>query len=688
MQKKIVGIIICILLFTTFAGAVSPSYNSTKSKNSEPVTAATTHTVLSEFGTYTTCTYCKYAHEALIYLFFNRGDDYPFYYVTHVYDVNAHAYSRVKGELGLTSSPTVYWDGGWRKDIGSPDNATAVANYKKSINRCKNRTVADIDLSVDGYWLGAVNNEPKDDSNNVSINKILKWTNSQFMVNVSVTNNKASQYNGHIHVYVCDNQSSMDWYDTAGRLYTMTFLDYAFNNNTALGAGTTWTDSTIWDGTTRSNGTHFYEDVTEGNTWVIASVFDRDNDDYSDETAGYRLGKGTDPKTFTVYFGNTTPPPLGIENISVMSYLPGQLVFNTTYYWKVDVWNKKGEKTKGKILEFKTRGNKPPNPPENPYPWNDSTGYPIKINFSWQCEDPDGDNMTYDIYLGEYNPPNSNQTLIAENISVPWFEHTELLDFLTWYEWRVVAKDEWDDDFGNYNTSSLNWTFKTEANLPPNKASDPFPSNESENIPTSITLRWNGSDPNYGDPLKYDFYFGPSSDPNLWYDNRTVNYTKPPYNLVENETYYWKINTWDRDGLKSKGDLWWFNTGRNDRPIVITIDGPTQVKPNEEHEYTFIATDRENDSVSYYIEWGDGTITNWTPWQPAGPPGYTESHSWAKKGTYQINCTAKDKYGEGDRATLKVSVPRNKALNINSYFIKFLEKHLYLFPLLRRILGL
>jgi len=54
VQKKIAGIIVCILVFTTFAGAMSPTNTSTKSVDSEPVDRAYSHTILAEFGTYTT----------------------------------------------------------------------------------------------------------------------------------------------------------------------------------------------------------------------------------------------------------------------------------------------------------------------------------------------------------------------------------------------------------------------------------------------------------------------------------------------------------------------------------------------------------------------------------------------------------------------------------------------------------
>ena len=43
---------------------------------------------------------------------------------------------------------------------------------------------------------------------------------------------------------------------------------------------------------------------------------------------------------------------------------------------------------------------------------------------------------------------------------------------------------------------------------------------------------------------------------------------------------------------------------------------------------------------------------------------------------------------ESDWATLEVSMPKNKTININSLFLRFLENHPYMFPILRYILEL
>jgi len=121
-------------------------------------------------------------------------------------------------------------------------------------------------------------------------------------------------------------------------------------------------------------------------------------------------------------------------------------------------------------------------------------------------------------------------------------------------------------------------------------------------------------------------------------------------------------------------------------PSAPDIDGETNGKPGTSYPYTFTSTDPDGDQVSYYIEWGDGDITDWTALQASGPPGYDESHTW-EEGTWTIKAKAKDENGlEGPVATLSVTMPRNRA--ISSPFLKFLQQHPNLFPILRYILGL
>ena len=121
-------------------------------------------------------------------------------------------------------------------------------------------------------------------------------------------------------------------------------------------------------------------------------------------------------------------------------------------------------------------------------------------------------------------------------------------------------------------------------------------------------------------------------------------------------------------------------------PFRPTIKGPVNGKNYMEYNYSFVSTDVDDDEISYYIDWGDGTYTGWTRTLPSSQP-FNVSHIWKKRDTYMICAKAKDQIGaESDWATLEVSMPKNKAINIP--FLLFLENHPNLFPLLRQLLKI
>ncbi len=58
---------------------------------------------------------------------------------------------------------------------------------------------------------------------------------------------------------------------------------------------------------------------------------------------------------------------------------------------------------------------------------------------SWEkALDPDGDEVTYDLYLGKQGEPTS---LLAEALTVNSFTSIDTLDFYREYQWKVIAKD-------------------------------------------------------------------------------------------------------------------------------------------------------------------------------------------------------------------------------------------------------
>lgn len=125
------------------------------------------------------------------------------------------------------------------------------------------------------------------------------------------------------------------------------------------------------------------------------------------------------------------------------------------------------------------------------------------------------------------------------------------------------------------------------------------------------------------------------------------------------------------------------------KPEAPTITGPTNGRYGEIYNYNFKAEDPDGDYIYYYIEWGDGTNTDWV-----GPycSGYklTVSHEWTQKGDYTIKAKAKDYYDlESDWGYLDVTMPKNKVVNHNFNLLQRLfERFPNAFPLLRQLLGL
>jgi hypothetical protein len=105
-----------------------------------------------------------------------------------------------------------------------------------------------------------------------------------------------------------------------------------------------------------------------------------------------------------------------------------------------------------------------------------------------------------------------------------------------------------------------------EENVPPNQPSSPNPGNAATNVPIYSDLSWTGGDPNPGDTVTYDVYFGTSSTPPKVVNNQsTTTYDPGIMNYIT--TYYWKIIAWDSYGEFTIGPLWSFTTKANSPPI-------------------------------------------------------------------------------------------------------------------------
>ncbi len=688
MKRIIIGVLVSMLVLSSGMGAFTSATSQKKSMEQEPIDDRDySHNIFGEFFTMTTCVPCKYSHQALKELYAEGW--HPFYYITYVYNKNNHSKMR-KSELQVLVSPTTDWDGSFdRVTGGGPTVDERKAEFNTSILACGARTVKDIDLSLNVEWLGAVNMDPEDEETTVPIEKVLSWTNSEMKIDVEVTNNEASEYDGHLHVQVTEVESEW-WDDKFGNPYTFEFKDYAFNDDTTIDAGDTFSETIYWDGCDHNdadNPPRYFDHVKQSNIMVLAAAFDKENEKYVDETAGFLAGVDTDPKKYDVYFGDANPPPRVVNNGSAPKYNPpGNLNWTTTYYWKVDVWNDLGEPTYGEVMSFTTRGNNPPFEPSNPDPRNGTTTlYPIDTNLTWWGGDPDGDETKYDIYFEE-DDPQGDPKQVEHNYSGTIYDPTPLgqtLEFDTKYEWKIVSWDK----YGLSSPGEI-WNFQTEPNYAPNPAKDPRPPDKSKNVPVNASLFWNGSDPNSGDTLTYDVYFGLYDPPSYQTTQHEPSYD--PYgegDMQLFEKYYWKIVTRDKSGESSETPVWTFETGVNPPPTDPDIDGPAEGTTDVEYDFTFVSIDDDN-TIKYTVEWGDGTI-NETDFYESGEV-VTLSHSWAEKKEYTIRARATDEYGEySDWSKHIIKIPRSRSVGNNYNVMTWLsERFPHMFQLFKYIFGL
>jgi hypothetical protein len=103
--------------------------------------------------------------------------------------------------------------------------------------------------------------------------------------------------------------------------------------------------------------------------------------------------------------------------------------------------------------------NEPPYVPSDPQPANRSTDVPTDAELSWVGGDPDGDEVTYDVYFGATSPP----PLVTANHTSTVYD-PGMLDAVTTHFWRIVAWDE-----GGRTAAGPEWIFATgeQANAPP-----------------------------------------------------------------------------------------------------------------------------------------------------------------------------------------------------------------------------
>jgi len=327
----------------------------------------------------------------------------------------------------------------------------------------------------------------------------------------------------------------------------------------------------------------------------------------------------------------------------------------------------------GKIDEFKIikyGGGNEQNPPEITGPTNGKTG--INYDFTFKADDPEEDDIWYYIDWGD-------------GTNTDWFgsfpSGQEVTKTHKWlangtYDIWGRSKDIWHFSNKSHHTIVI-------GNIPPYAPTITGPS--LGEIGETLSYSFKAID-NDGDQVSYyiDWGDGTITDWTPFQGSGTTYTGSHAWDSADD--YEIKAKAKDANGVEGDWSVPYPVRIGDQPPNAPTITGPASGKPGIEYSFTVVTTDPEGDKVSYYIDWKDGTYTNWTDWNDSGIV-LIFSHTWVKKGTFTIEASAKDNFGKiGEAGTLKVIIPRT--ISTNSLFMKFLERFPYAFPILRHLLAL
>jgi hypothetical protein len=236
--------------------------------------------------------------------------------------------------------------------------------------------------------------------------------------------------------------------------------------------------------------------------------------------------------------------------------------------------------------------------PSNPQPASGATRIGIYSSISWECSDPQGGQLTYDLYLGTNPHPPLYRTRVSQN-SYSFFE----LGYDSVYYWKVVAVDE------AYNaTSGPIWNFRTatQSDQPPGAPYSPSPSDGSSALrPADVTLAWWCYNPS-GAPLTFNVYFGTASQPPLVSSGQEQQQYGAGQ-LADSVTYYWRVEA-TANQVTTSGPIWSFTTGTsiNQPPYqpIITAPGDSAIDVRVTSSLDWSGGDPDNDPVTYKLYFG------------------------------------------------------------------------------------
>ncbi len=302
----------------------------------------------------------------------------------------------LSGEVALTPQKA-----GW---VFTPSSVTA-SSPSNSLN------FTGVEIPVAPF-----NPYPSNSSTNVSISSSLSWQCSGSFLKYDV------HFGTSINPPIVALGLGQNFYNPNHLNYATTYY-WQVSAKNSVGSAT----GPLWSFTTESTPVPNAPTDLEVTSYSTNSISMSWTDNSSDEDE-FEIARSKDG----VYFPKTENLPPNTDH-----YTDLNLSSNTVYYYKVRAHNSGGYSGWSNVASVRTAfDNLQPNKPSNPTPFNGAASVSTTTNLSWQCSDPNGDALTYDVYFGT----TANPLLLASNVTSTNYDPGSL-SYSTKYYWKIVAKD-------------------------------------------------------------------------------------------------------------------------------------------------------------------------------------------------------------------------------------------------------
>ena len=614
MNKIVLSLgIIAVLILSSMVSTVYADDNQSKQDRYA-------HTVFLEAVTETWCPPCASAAETMADIY--AGGGYDFEYVALVSDKNSNADARAS-QLGVTSIPHYFFDGGYTSLLGSQSTST----YTSTIDNCGARSVADIDILLSASC----------------------FESSQYLIDIEVeiTNNEASAYSGYVRGYVTEKISRWNTYNGVPYHHAMIGA-FAFNQAISVPAGDSITLTTTWDGSTD------FSDLEQSNTKIMVAVYDAGgasgevdeskaktptlitNDPPLTPSAPSGPSDGI-PETSYSFSSSTTDPDGndvyylfdwgdGSNSSWLGPYASGASV-SAAHSWFTaglhdvrvkakDIWDDESEWSSVSSFEIID------DPPGDPVaPSGPVSGY-HSVSYSYSTSavtDPDGDDVEYQFDWGDGNVSAWSSSLSASYVwAVPGT-----------YDVSVMARDI----YGAQSASSpaLTVVMGNRAPITPGKPTGP----QGGAVGIEYSFIGATSDPE-DDPMQYQFDWGDGSLSD-WSEDYQQDYI-----WEQSGTFFvrmrardsWNVSEWSPSRSVEITDA-----------VVVDAGGPYEVVEGQVLEFSGSVSGGAS-PFRWVWDFGDGESSD----------DEEASHIYLDEGVYTVMLTVDDRYDTADSDTAEVVV--------------------------------